>query len=240
MRAAWLVVLAACEVTDPAGSDAGPMVHGIVDGGIELVDLAVIDSVEAPVVDASVCYLLGPGGCVAVGADGIAKVPVDPSGPATFALLGSKDGYHATLLLETSSDLIGPMRLATDAEAQARYGGAFHYPDDGNGFVEISLAGADTAGTVVSMAGHAPVYADAHGALDPSLTSATSSGRVVFGNLPPGRYELTAVHAGKHCAVGTGHNGAPIGGDWPATDGGDVAFEVAAGATTALVSMACQ
>jgi hypothetical protein len=65
------------------------------------------------------------------------------------------------------------------------------------GTIATSLAGATIA--LVEKAGKGPVYADAAGNPDLSLTATSSSGLAYFFDLPPGDRELEITHPGHTC-----------------------------------------
>ena len=120
----------------------------------------------------------------------------------------------------------------------------FTFPGAGTGFLVIRIDGATigsltgATATVTPVSGAGPVYTTSQGVPDPSLTGTSTSDGVLFGNLAPGEYEVTARAAGKTCSVIA--DGGLLAGSWPPRGSGTVRVEVAADSFTEGVHVQCR
>lgn len=113
----------------------------------------------------------------------------------------------------------------------------FAYPASGKGFVLLAVFhanGGAFVGQTVALSpasGSGPVYADASGNPDPSLSAITSNGYALFGALTPGKIEITTT--GATCTpVST------TGGMWTSTKPHTIAGVIAPDSITRM-SFAC-
>lgn len=226
-------------------------------------DAAVSDNVNGNIVDRTATPIAGARVCVLHRAD-IPCSTTDASGNYTMTLpdLQGVDiavsvtapgflGYVTTLRQPTDTSGVhavlwrNGIPLRSNAEAMQRFAteAGFTFPGAGTGFLGFriegltagSLTGATASVSPAPAAG--PVYLDAQGKPVPGLTATTSSGGVVFGNLSPGVYSVTAVAAGKTCTATL--NGGVIAGDWPPTGPETVRVEIAADAVTDDIKVVC-
>jgi len=167
---------------------------------------------STPIAGARVCVVAHPEiACATSGTDGTYALSVPAwTTDVDLAVNATAAGYlGATTLLHemagqtnwASSQLLG------DAAAAALMKPAgLAYPSNGKGFVLLSvwgrLGGAATGMTVsASPAAGGPVYLDAMGNPDPTLTAIGTDGYVLLGNLEPGPIELTVSDASCMPAV---------------------------------------
>jgi hypothetical protein len=128
-----------------------------------------------------------------------------------------------------------------DAYATQRLLGpwGFGSPIPNTGLVEIFVGDSRVGGGVPGITVYSPqaqaVYMNAAGDPDRLLTATTTNGRVVFGNVAPGKLEIAI--GGAPCVVSTGRDG---GWDtaWHTANASTIAGEVAADSLT-LMSVYC-
>ncbi len=192
-------------------------------------------------------------GCTPTAIDGTFATELTyPSAPTNVTQVTTADGYLGSVFLSgwTSNEAIyASVTLLTTADAttllQSQAG--FTFPTQ-TGFVEIFVGtgndGSAAVGATASIppaSGAGPVYLDATGTPDPTLTSATSSGLVLWGNLEPGDDEVTVTDTGKACTAFTGGQTPPVtSGYFAPTGGATVGVAVAESALTASPDVVCQ
>ena len=219
----------ACHNSPPSLSDAR-----LADAQVVAVQRGVVfDPEHNPIVRVKVCLLnQGDVPCVNTDDDGgyaisVPGLPID----ADIAVTDTRSGYlgNVSLLHETTTQTVWPasMTLLNNSEAitlLATHAG-FTYdnesvsdPSGGTGFIRLRvydlgftpLAGATA--TLSPPSGMGPIYGDLSGAPDPSLALTTSSGVMMFGNIPPGTVTITVTVPAMSCGVRVG--GAVAFGDW--------------------------
>ncbi len=145
--------------------------------------------------------------------------------------LGVTEIYHESL-----AGLAWPGRvpLRDDAAAATLLTQAgFTYPAPDTGFIEFSVrvgdgGYADATAVVSPTSGTGPVYLDATGTPDPTLTAVGSNSGALFGNLAPGKVEITVS---PQCDVSRSDR------FWTETKPGTVAGQVVAGSMTHMVML---
>jgi hypothetical protein len=130
--------------------------------------------------------------------------------------------------------------ILTDAQAQAYYSaGGITYPSTTTSDVRVRVYNANNlpataiAGATVSInaTGAKTVYADGAGTLDAALTSTSSSGTVVFGNVTPGPggISVTVNAPGITCNWSLLTEAPQVTAAWPGTGNNVIAVNVAPG-----------
>jgi hypothetical protein len=139
-----------------------------------------------------------------------------------------------------SWETINGLYSEADATTYLATQAGFTYPTTTTGFVAVSVFGAGSSdhpaatATISPAVGSGPVYTDALGTPDPTLTS---GGRFLFGNLPPGTYTITVQSPGRTCSEQDG--GFTINGQWPPTATGTLPVGITANALTVGLVVAC-
>jgi hypothetical protein len=160
----------------------------------------------APITGAKVCIVDHPEvSCVFSDVDGRYMVGLPPwTSDLDIAVNVTATGHlgFIGLLHERPPGLLwySQIALRDDADASKMFmdQAGFTYPAPGKAFVMFSVfrgAGGAAVGVGASLSppsGSGPVYADPVGDFDPTLTSTTSNGYSLFGDLTPGRIEISA------------------------------------------------
>lgn len=132
--------------------------------------------------------------------------------------------------------LIPDARETTFLHTQA----GFTYPSATTGFIALRAGVNEVTGVVATLApasGTGPVYLDAMGVPTPSLTGTTTSGAVLFGNVAPGHYNITATANGQPCTSMPANT--VIVGDLPPDGTATVGVDVFAGAISDNLTVSC-
>jgi hypothetical protein len=223
---------AACH-SAPGDLDAGPQVAGTV----------VEEPGGAPISGAQICILEHPEvGCVQSDSEGSYTLAL-PTLSSTLDLAVNATaaghlGFVGLLEEPPASDggvnWFSTISLRTDAAAALFFADAgLAYPAAGKAFLYVSIVddtGAALVGETATLnpaSGTGPIYLNDAGTPDPSLTALTSDGALLFGDLTPGRVQVTL--AGTPCA--------PIDlgvGAWAAQAAQTVAAETAANSMTTV------
>jgi hypothetical protein len=113
------------------------------------------------------------------------------------------------LLNEATTQLawFSMVKLQDDASAMTELAtqAGFTYPAAGNGFVVLTISNAagpivgETA-TLAPGSGSGPVYFDDSGVPAPALTSTSSNGTVVFGDVTPGKIQIKVTGTDPTCS----------------------------------------
>jgi hypothetical protein len=218
----------------------------------------VTDESGSGIADAMVCVINRSDiPCVIADIDGNFKIDFPDVSGSDLAFEATATGFLGLVLTEHEptnvageTSIVYPSTIPLFSESQATAllgsgsaGAGFTFPTTSAGFAEIRIEGA-TAGTLtgatatLTPSGSGPVYLNGLGTPDPKLTSTTTSGGVLFGNLAPGLYTVTAIATGKTCSVSPG--GTFIVGDWPPLGSGTVSLEVASDALTTNILVVCE
>ncbi|HEY1557406.1 MAG TPA: hypothetical protein VGF94_21370 [Kofleriaceae bacterium] len=158
--------------------------------------------------------------------------------------MASAPGYltNVTLAIESPGNSEwGSQRLLSDAEASQYLAteAEFTYPATDTGFVQAVVVSLTPAtATLVPASGLGPVYVDTSEIPTPTLTDTAESSQVLFGNVVPGLYDLSATDPGTTCAVKMS-SGLPSEG-WAPTQGGGVGLVVIPGGFTTGVTIYCR
>ncbi len=244
----WLVLAlsAACGTEAPA--DVGPdaAVAPPVDAATIVETGTVTDIWGAPLGGAQVCVLNHtevPCGVT----DGTGRYALTvPLAITKLSVGASRPGYLGEVRLqqETNNGFnVWPSGFALypAADAQARFGTQAGFAMPGTGIVEIRADGVNggvLSGVTATLAPTSParaVYLDAEGTPDPSLTATTTANEMLFGDLAPGTYTLTATASGNPCSVE-----ADIAGDWTPAGAGTTDFVIAADSLTNDIIINCE
>jgi hypothetical protein len=251
---ALALACAACG-SSPAAPDAGAIdAKPAPDGRLDTYNGAITDTNSKPIAGAMICVLDHPDiPCATTDGSGAYQIHAPDLQGAQIAVEATATGYLGEVSLQTEpvdangfhiTEWPSKIFLPTTAMASAQLGtqAGFTFPGTGTGFLLMSVHGA-TAGVSVGAtvaisptAGKGPVYWDTNGP-NPSLGATTSDSGVSFGDLPPGRYSITATAPQRTCTV-TRQN-TLISGDWAPTGSETTDVEITAGAETLGVSVVC-
>jgi hypothetical protein len=251
-RIAVMLFVCACGSSPPASPDASaPPIDATAtpDGHVDSFTGNITDENLAPIADAKICVLDHPDvACATTGANG----------DYTFAL---PDLHGQQLAVEvTATDHLSQIRLVTEAPAAVWPSGwhlqtdatamtemstkaGFTFPGEGTGFLIVQAdgsTGGSLSGATVSISpksGKGPVYWDASGP-NPTLTATTAAARAAsFGDLAPGRYQVTVTAPQKTCTVSP--NGTLFATDWAPSGANTTDVQIAADAETLGVFVTC-
>jgi hypothetical protein len=201
------------------------------------------DGGAVPIENAQVCFVEHPElACVTTDAEG--KYAVSSPSPDALAPYGVAFTAAGHLGRVRSAYTWWPsgVGLSSDRDVAGIAGPAgFTYPARGTGLIEVHLLDGGLnqgfAGATVSLspaAGAGPIYEDPEGVPAPSRRATSSSGRILFGDLAPGRFTLTISAPGRSC----GTDG--VSGTWPDSGRNVITVPVAAGCITDDVVMWCR
>lgn len=128
--------------------------------------------------------------------------------------------------------------LLSDADAHAFFTSAgLSYPATTTGFIRATIRDGVTLGpeegatVTLDVTAHAPIYLDATGRPDVSLSATTASGGVLFGDVPAGPFRLTVHAPNKACIVQSFA--------WDGDASSSASGLVVAGALTDAITLAC-
>ncbi len=248
---------------DDAGStpvDAAPVVDAAPDAFV--LPFTLTGTVEEPGVGsgsgsaiggASICMRALEGSpCTSTDSTGdYSFVVIPPSVPTNVTEVTTANNHLGAVFVAGWTQVEGSwssdVTLLPDAAAttllQTQAG--FTYPVTDTGFVEIFVgngaAGMAAVGATATLSpAAAPVYFDETNTPTPALTSTTSSGRILWGNLAPGIYEITVTAPGKTCTVFTGGHDLPVtSGYFAPTGGATLGVGVVGGALTTDPAVVC-
>jgi len=199
-----VALAAACNTPSNGGSDAGT----------QAVSGTVLEASNgAPIANAQLCILDHPEvKCALTDGSGAYSLDLPVLATALDVAVNATAAGHLgfTGLVEeppaTDGGVIwfATIWLTSDASATDLFADAgLVYPDPGKAFVLLSVFSSNGAAVVGETAtlspdtGAGPIYLDASGSPEPSLTSLTSDGYLLFGGLTPGKIEITL--AGNPC-----------------------------------------
>jgi hypothetical protein len=207
IRCLAIVLCCVSACNDPASMSTPDAQPATMESGV-VVDFE-SGSAATPIAGAKVCILDNLDhlemACATTDDNGAYTIALPPIGPSLSELAVSvtATGYlgYTGLLFEEASEHAWPTSVPlmddTGATALLHTQAGFEYPSPGAAFVYLSVfhgsGGADVGVTasVAPAASQPPVYIDATGTLDPTLTSLTSDGYMWFGGVVPGDIEIT-------------------------------------------------
>ncbi len=247
-RLSLLVALGACGTSTPdVAPDAAAAV--VVDAaspdavGTFVASGTIYDEMGTPLPGARMCILdHAELACEVTDGAGAWAMTI-PHSIDRLAFNATLDGYLGVVMLyeETGGDAWPsgiPLMSLAEATQNLGTGTGFAVPTNGTGIALIYL----TSGAPGAMATLAPaspaVYTDASRKPDRALTATTSSDVVLFGNLAPGFYTVTASAPGKTCTVRP--HGGEIVGDWFPAGSETMDIEIAADSFTYGGQILCE
>lgn len=226
------------------------------------VDAVAVDAPAAPWVDApyvtsyfdvhtlanaTIC-VVGQADCETANASGDARLGVvGPANDLAFAFATSAPGYLTSVELGhvfTQLDVFvhtvpDHVALLADSDAHDLVTAAgFAYPATTTGYLRlavrdgVTLASQQGATVTIDGTALAPVYLDAAGRPDPTLTAVGPGGGVLFGGVPAGPFTLT-VHAGTRACIVQAF------GWYAPTESSSASGVIVAGALTDALELAC-
>jgi hypothetical protein len=183
---------------------AAPTIH--VSGTLSKFDIAAPDAAPSAVIAGVEVCVWKRDDIPCIESDSLGQY-VLPGVPASseIAITYRKAGYLGILspLTTGTDDIMGQWDMATDADAAAFAAAAgFSYPLEDTGLIFFRGNGTDVTGvtaTIAPSSGVGPVFVDASGAPDSSLTGTSSAQWGLFGNVAPGDVEVTITHPSHSC-----------------------------------------
>jgi hypothetical protein len=192
----------------PPGRDAAPdetRPTGVTWHGSVYEGLLGPDGGSAPLAAARVCIVDHPEiACATTDTDGTYTMTVPAvDASARWAVNFTAPGHVGSTIALDGSWPTGVGLLPDDWARSTATQAGFQYPSQGTAFIRLRVGnGPGLAGATATLSppsGVGPVYGDESGNPAPALTSTSSSGIVLFGNVTPGLFTISVTLPGRTC-----------------------------------------